>query len=146
MKSVGYISGQSVVLDLVCIGGTMYLHRPAAIDFLSMSIAAAKDGIILRVNSAHRTMQAQEREYAARLEHLRRYPDKPYKLVARPGWSTHQSGCSVDINRAHDEGKTDAWLAANASRFGFYNDVPSEKWHWSHLATIKSLRFQAGLS
>jgi len=50
--------------------------------------------------------------------------------VARPGYSNHQSGDAIDLNRAHDKGKTDAWLKANAAKFGFYRDVPSELWHW----------------
>lgn len=116
-----------------------------------MEAHAARDGIDLMLNSAWRSMAQQMREYDLRQAALR--AGKKYKLVANPGWSTHQSGCSADLNRAHDDhtndgvanGDTDRWLQKNAATYGFYNDVRSEPWHWTHLATVKALRKQVGL-
>lgn len=55
--------------------------------------------------------------------------------TARPGASMHERGLAVDftyggriISSRSSPGF--AWLARNASRFGFYN-LPSEPWHWS---------------
>lgn len=55
--------------------------------------------------------------------------------TARPGASMHEQGLAVDftydgslITSRSNPGFV--WLAANASRFGFYN-LPAEPWHWS---------------
>jgi len=55
--------------------------------------------------------------------------------TARPGTSMHERGLAVDFTyggRVISSRSSPAfqWLAANASRFGFYN-LPSEPWHWS---------------
>jgi peptidoglycan hydrolase CwlO-like protein len=55
--------------------------------------------------------------------------------TARPGASMHERGLAIDFtygggvigSRSSPAYK---WLAANASRYGFYN-LPSEPWHWS---------------
>lgn len=49
--------------------------------------------------------------------------------TASPGHSNHGNGVAVDIH----PGPIQAWLKANAARFGWVNDVPSEPWHWSYL-------------
>jgi LAS superfamily LD-carboxypeptidase LdcB len=55
--------------------------------------------------------------------------------TAPPGQSMHERGLAVDftwngsIISSHSS-PAFRWLAANASRFGFYN-LPSEPWHWS---------------
>jgi LAS superfamily LD-carboxypeptidase LdcB len=51
--------------------------------------------------------------------------------TARPGSSLHESGLAIDFDRSSTHATAVyTWLAANASRFGFYN-LPSEPWHWS---------------
>ncbi|CAN5571663.1 hypothetical protein BH20ACT2_BH20ACT2_03500 [soil metagenome] len=55
--------------------------------------------------------------------------------TARPGQSMHEQGLAIDFthNGSLIRSRGSAgfqWLAANASRFGFYN-LPSEPWHWS---------------
>lgn len=145
MKASGWIRGQHVELELVDIGGGFVLHKPAAEAFLEMENDAAVDGIVLRVNSAFRGAVQQQREWDLRQAALA--AGKKYKAVARPGWSTHQSGVSVDLNRAHDDftnngiadGATDKWLQANARRYGFVNDVKSEPWHWTHQPALEEL-------
>jgi LAS superfamily LD-carboxypeptidase LdcB len=109
-----------------------------------MADAAAKEGLPLKVNTAFRSMEHQKRLFQAYVKALAAYErkerlNKPAK-VAKPGFSTHQSGISVDINRANGDdlstavpdSPTDKWLAANAARFGFVNDVKSEPWHWTY--------------
>ena len=48
--------------------------------------------------------------------------------TAIPGTSMHERGLAVDF-----ENRPGAWvwLAANAGRFGFRNNLPTEPWHWS---------------
>ncbi len=54
--------------------------------------------------------------------------------TARPGSSKHERGLAVDFT--HDGAviqrgtRADAWLLANAPRFGLHN-LPSEAWHYS---------------
>jgi len=55
--------------------------------------------------------------------------------TARPGSSMHERGLAVDFtaNGSLIVSRSNVgyqWLAANASRFGFFN-LPSEPWHWS---------------
>lgn len=147
--AIAYLSGKPTNIDLVSIGGKHALHRPAAVAFLAMAIEAKKAGIVLVVNSSFRDMAAQKAEWNLRQAALKE--GRPYKKVADPGYSTHQSGVSVDINRAHDDftnngkadGKTDTWLQVNAPRFGFVNDVKSEPWHWTHMPSLVALRASA---
>jgi len=55
--------------------------------------------------------------------------------TARPGTSMHERGLAVDFTHggriiSSRSSAAFQWMAANASRFGFYN-LPSEPWHWS---------------
>ena len=66
--------------------------------------------------------------------------------VARPGSSEHESGRTFDLRVGATIGKTNSsangpalfatpafrWLAANAARYGFYQTVRREAWHWTH--------------
>lgn len=140
-----YRKGEKVKILLVSIGDGHRLEASAAAAFLLMRDAAASDGIMLKVNSSFRTMGEQSRLRVRHDLEMREWMAgkraKQPALVARPGYSTHQSGLSVDINRAHDDktnngiadGVTDKWLQANAARFGFVNDVRSEPWHYTYL-------------
>ena len=108
-------------------GNPLYLEIKAAHRFREMMAEAAHDGFHLRVISAFRTHHQQKQ--------LKR---KRGKLAASAGWSTHQQGLSVDIagTTRTIKGKKHRtilywWLVRNASRYGFYNDVPHEPWHWT---------------
>jgi peptidoglycan hydrolase CwlO-like protein len=55
--------------------------------------------------------------------------------TARPGTSMHEQGLAIDFTHGgriigSRSSPAFQWLAANASRYGFYN-LPSEPWHWS---------------
>jgi len=106
----------------------LFLSRAATEKFLDLVHAAARDGFHIKVVSAFRTYKEQKK--------LRRSRGPK---AAKPGWSNHQLGLSVDISgtRRTIKGKKYRtilywWLARNASRFGFYNDVPQEPWHWTY--------------
>lgn len=62
---------------------------------------------------------------------------RPVAGAARPGTSNHGKGCAIDWARKNTLGvtatldtRTLKWLAENAPKFGFYNTVKSENWHW----------------
>lgn len=139
----GHRDGKESTFEIEDIGGGLFLEVAAARAYLAMAAAARADGIVLRVNTALRTHEHQSRLYARYVDEMAYYREgkrttKP-PPVAKPGYSTHEGGLSVDINRAHDDttdngiadGKTDLWLAANAGRFGFVRDVKVEPWHWT---------------
>ncbi len=108
------------------------LRTDAAEGFMNMMTEAAKVGFFLDINYAYRSHKAQRALW-------RSYQNRGItNRAARPGWSTHQSGLSVDIsgcyrdiNNKRYKTTTFWWLKANGPKFGFYNDVPSEPWHWT---------------
>lgn len=136
------------------------LEAEAADSFVDLLSDATKHGIHIEINYGHRTHK--EQRSVKKWMVARGKGD----LVAEPGWSTHESGLSLDIKGCivfisnlklsskpklkkdvvkwhkmgacakSDKGyqcKTELywWLKKNAPRYGFYNDVPKEPWHWS---------------
>ncbi|MCC7392369.1 M15 family metallopeptidase [Candidatus Sumerlaeota bacterium] len=131
--------------------GKEYRLRQQAVAALTAMIdAAARDSIILRVNSAYRSGEYQRglfMQACAKNGCAQRYS-------ARPGHSEHQLGVAVDIcdaaqKHAFEHSFQDTpegeWLTANAARFGFrrsYTDdntaetgYISEPWHWRYWGT-----------
>ena len=128
---------------------TLLLETEAAVAFRNMAASAAKDGIELIPISAWRSHKHQKRLY------------KKYGPLraAPPGQSNHEEGLAVDfagvqrfvynkkINtkdlprvRKVCIKKTNGWtcptitywwLSLNAKRFGFYQTVDYEPWHWT---------------
>jgi len=133
-----YEKGKQTTITLVDIGNGKALREEAAGPFLQMVEAAAREGVTITVTSAFRTMAEQERLYTCYLTKLCNNGN----LAAKPGWSTHQSGRSVDLNTGSGVtarlGKVYRWLASNASKYGFKNDVSSEPWHWTYYGPMKS--------
>lgn len=139
MIARGYKKGVAFDLELEPITETHYLETSVARAYLEMAAAALADGLTLIVNTAFRDVGHQVRlwnTYQRRLKAWEELPVSDRELAprpapaARPGYSNHQSGEAVDLNRSHDGGKTDTWLAANAGRFGFRRTVPGEPWHY----------------
>jgi len=91
----------------------------------SLINAAKADGITIKLNSAFRTMAKQTQLYR---DYLIGFGNK----AARPGRSNHQAGLAVDVNY-RDRGVVD-WMRKNAGRFGFYETVSGEPWHWEYRA------------
>jgi LAS superfamily LD-carboxypeptidase LdcB len=112
-------------------------------DFVRMATDAwQRDRIVLRVNSGFRTVDEQKKLYKA-YEDDQKLPEwKRAGLLrpCRPGFSEHNLGVALDINRSHDDpdgdgpmrSRTDDWLDAHADEYGFYRSVPGEPWHWRH--------------
>lgn len=118
----GYNHGKAFDLWVAPIGGGKYLSEKAAPKFKAMVAAAAKAGIHLGINSAFRT-------YAEQAALYKQYGSP---RAARPGYSNHQQGLSVDIGGVGGYGtRAYKWLAANAAKYGFKNDVKNEFWHWT---------------
>ncbi len=121
-KTWGYSAGNPTEIELSSIGRGFMLRTDAAKAFLRMYAAAAKEGEILSVNSAFRSMTEQTDLY-------NRYLAGTGNLAAPPGFSNHQSGIAVDI---HVDSNISNWLDRNAASFGFRRTVSSEPWHWEY--------------
>ncbi len=103
--------------------GNHRLWGPAARQFRAMAEAAAREGITIRVSDSYRTYDEQ-----VRLAETKGIYGQG-GLAAVPGTSNHGWGRALDIDTA---GGTAEWLRANATRFGFHEDVPGEPWHWTY--------------
>lgn len=135
-------------LDLAETDASGYHHRmvpDAACAWRRMKDAAKREGVLLYVVSAFRTLEDQA---AIIREKLARNLPLPtiFTLSAPPGYSEHHSGRAVDINTpgcpAREEPFEDTeafrWLARHAGEFGFALSYPRnnlhgfiyEPWHW----------------
>lgn len=102
------------------------LRQEASAAIVAMFDAAANEaGLELASNSAYRSYTAQENIY-----------DGDDLSTARPGYSEHQTGLTMDIGAASGEcsltqcfGETaeGIWLRENAHRFGFILRYPADK-------------------
>jgi hypothetical protein len=117
-----YVNGRPTTITVVPVGGGEFLRTDAAKAYLAMIDAAKRDGIHLSSTSGFRTNEEQQVLF-------NRYgPGR----AARPGYSNHQNGISMDIGGVNGYGTPGFnWLKSNAARFGFVNDVPGEWWHWT---------------
>jgi D-alanyl-D-alanine carboxypeptidase len=101
--------------------GSHRLAAKAAGAWQRMEAAAAADGVRLRVTDSYR-------DYDTQVDLVRRkglYSQGG--LAAKPGTSDHGWGLAVDLDLNREQ---QAWMRANAARFGFVEDTPREPWHW----------------
>jgi LAS superfamily LD-carboxypeptidase LdcB len=133
------------------------MHKDAAAAYLDLIKSARKDGIkapLLAILSGYRSDATQKVLWENKLASLKKlHPDwtttqlekEAVKWVARPGFSNHRSGRTMDLklfasgsgdvssNEVERMKKTDAWiwLNKNARYFGFY-PYTVEPWHWEY--------------
>src|SRR4051794_32565518 len=124
IPSAGEYSGPLVLRQ----GKPMRPDTAAAFDRLAAAARAA--GVVLSVTSAFRSDAEQARLFAA-------HPDP--KWVAPPGKSLHRNGTELDLGPP----SAYAWLARNASRFGFVKRYSWEPWHFG-LASAPASAATAG--
>ena len=103
-----------------------YMRQEASDAIIAMFDAAASEAdLFLASNSAYRSYESQENIY-----------DGDDTLTARPGFSEHQTGLTMDIGASSGECSIEAcfgelpegiWLRDNASRFGFILRYPADK-------------------
>ena len=139
------------------------LRSAAAAALRQMFSAARSEGAgSMAIASGYRSYTTQRSVYANRVStHGKAYADK---WIARPGYSEHQSGLSLDIKPVGNRscsvhnciGSTPQgrWLRANAWRFGFvlryesgYTGVTgynSEPWHFRFVGVPLSTAYHRG--
>ena len=123
------------------------LTPAAAAAWQAMRAAALADGVILKIESAFRSIERQAEIVRAKLERGLSL-DAILEVSAPPGYSEHHTGRAIDVTTdgvqplADEFEKTEAfrWLSTNAARFGFSLSYPAgnphgyayEPWHWCH--------------
>ncbi len=121
----GYVNGAPRRIRIAPIGNGKSLRADAAAKFNQMKSAARRAGVSLSPVSGFRTMAQQRSLYAA-------YRAGRGNLAARPGYSNHQGGLSVDVStNASYRSASYRWLARHGRQYGFVNDVRGEPWHWT---------------
>jgi len=120
-----YVQGRPSTITVVPVGNGQYLRADAAKNFKAMQADAARAGITLSATSGFRSMEQQRVLY-------QKYLNGTGNLAAKPGYSTHQNGISMDIGGIGSySSKAFNWMKNNASKYGFVNDVRGEYWHWT---------------
>lgn len=130
-KCTGLTASQLVNID----SSGHQLANGTAQNYIAMAQAAAQAGITLRVNYGYRSPQLQ---YQIWLNHGCHVVDGKNSCSGTVGFpcqvggtgSNHSTGNAVDISGCTSGGIL-PWLRANASRYGFYNDLPRDLCHWS---------------
>lgn len=99
--------------------------------FQPMYRAAEADGIILK-GSAWRSYERQiELRTSNGCPDVYTASSSSCRVpTARPGFSNHEDGNAIDIDRNSSTAGWLEWLKANAGTFQIFN-LPSESWHWS---------------
>ncbi|MBI3183330.1 MAG: D-alanyl-D-alanine carboxypeptidase family protein [Myxococcales bacterium] len=124
--ATGYVNGRPFGITVYPVGQGEYLRADAAKAYVQMIAAAKRAGVNLYAVSGFRTMDEQRKLYQA-------YLNGTGNLAARPGYSNHQGGISMDIGGVGGYGtRAYQWLKNHARRFGFVNDVSGEYWHWTY--------------
>jgi len=119
-----YGNGRIPAGALSQVGDTRHrLWAPAA-DSLNRLIAdARRAGVTIGITDSYRS-------YAEQVDLVRRkglYSQGG--LAAKPGTSDHGWGMAVDLDL---NSRAQAWMRANAAKYGFTEDTPREPWHWAY--------------
>jgi LAS superfamily LD-carboxypeptidase LdcB len=162
LRPVTYVPSGLVVPHVTYPNGQR-LRSTAAAALTTMFSAARSEGAgTMAIASGYRSYATQRSVYAHRVStNGKAYADK---WIARPGYSEHQSGLSLDIKPVGNRscsvhnciGSTPqgAWLRGNAWRFGFvlryesgYTGVTgynSEPWHFRYVGVPLSTAYHRG--
>lgn len=144
---------------------TMKLRRIVLPDLQALLAAARAAGVALEVQSAYRSYSYQVSTFDYWVAHSGM--DAALATSARPGHSEHQLGTALDFRSADGPAAWDvadwrttpegAWLAQNASRFGFVMSYPEgqkaltcyayEPWHYRYVGReVAALVRESGLT
>lgn len=106
-------------LDL---NGPARMYSGAAKAMSAMLAAADEDGLNFTVKYSYRTLAVQWIKWANF--------QNGGNVAAFPGTSNHGDGLSADLTNLGEDDIN--WLRRHAAKYGFYNDVAGEIWHWTY--------------
>jgi hypothetical protein len=119
-----YGNGKIPATALAPVGNTGHkLWAPAANSLTALIADAKRAGVTIGISDSYRP-------YAEQVDLAKRkglYSQGG--LAAKPGTSDHGWGLAVDLDL---DSKAQAWMRANAGRYGFVEDTPREPWHWAY--------------
>ncbi|WP_432976425.1 M15 family metallopeptidase [Dactylosporangium sp. CA-233914] len=98
------------------------LWAPAATSLEALMCAAREQGVNIGITDSYRPL-AEQVDLAERKGLY-----SQGGLAAKPGTSDHGWGIAVDLDL---DSRAQAWMRANAGRFGFAETTPREPWHWA---------------
>jgi len=138
-------------------GQPFWINPRVASPFADLVEAANKEGYFVSINSAHRTPQEQRKLWLA-MPDIAGHPDHGSERSHQTGYAIDIAGTSKPFSHfyvrewqqkhnrkmhlAHCDKRSWGykcptvfywWLKRNAHRFGFYENVKSERWHWTYL-------------
>lgn len=135
------------VSNVYSFGSGQKLRKEAFDAFKDMFNAAKEENLTLIINSSYRTYDEQEETYNDYYNRNgKKYADG---IAARPGYSEHQTGLSIDIQTYKSSAKTFEnfeefkWLQKNAHKYGYILRYPKgkeyltgynyESWHYRYV-------------
>lgn len=98
------------------------MQANASINAQAMLAEANAKGVPLRLIYSYRPLSVQWEKWWD-------YKLHDGNVAAPPGTSNHGWGIAIDIASYPS---AVAWMRNNARRFGFYERVPGEPWHWEY--------------
>lgn len=130
-------------MELVAEGRDIYVTETTRAAFVRMAEAAARDGVLLLVDSGYRSAEYQQRIYRRKMA----AGDDFYDIargVAPPGYSEHMLGTVIDLvpsKWTFSGTPADKWMCENGADFAFVQSYPEksergftwEPWHWKYV-------------
>lgn len=130
--------------DLVSVGNGQTMRKEAAEAMGKMQTAAIAAGAQLTMGSGYRSYATQQTVYGNYVKQDGQ--EKADTYSARPGFSEHQTGLTMDFSPIADtfaQSKQFTWLMANAHLYGFVLRYAADKtaitgytyepWHWRYV-------------
>jgi LAS superfamily LD-carboxypeptidase LdcB/poly-gamma-glutamate capsule biosynthesis protein CapA/YwtB (metallophosphatase superfamily) len=150
-----YIPEFLTKLDSASSTADICLTAKAKDSFESMLKKAREDGVIIKASSGYRSYKSQENIFNTIVQSGQ---SDALTSVAKPGYSEHQLGTTVDVSGASigyisaasnfDGTPEDKWLKENAYLYGFIQSYPKDKetitgykyepWHYRYVGTEKA--------
>lgn len=136
------------------------------VNLKKMVVAASRDGVVVRINTAYRSKQEQQEIWDSQIHKLviagysyQRARQEVQKTVMEPGYSEHQTGLAIDFSIPGQTAKNQkmwSWLAINGYQYGFILRYPADKeaitqisyepWHFRYVGKKNAkLLWESGL-
>lgn len=130
-------------------GSKIFILAEAYPALVRMLEQAHRDGVIIEVESAYRSIHYQTTIFTRMLEKGRTFDDI-IRYVAPPGYSQHMLGTAMDFfpsNWEFADTEQYRWLQENGHKFGFEETysknnrfhMPWEAWHWNYVGVPEIL-------